>query len=378
MSCKITDVLNEQKRESMEANIYCVIMAGGKGNRLWPLSQTMIPKQFLDLVGVGKTILQMTYERFRTICSPEHFVVVTNESYLSLVKAQLPELPEKNILCEPFRRNTSACIAYANAFIKQQDKDAITIVTPSDHLILNESLFVESVKTAASYAEKNQSLVTIGVKAYKPETAFGYIQIGDSIGKEYPMLNKVKTFTEKPNAEMAQVFYECGDFCWNTGVFVWSVAAIEREMTKYLPNVQSQFDILDALPVSHWTREAVERAYEECENISIDYGVMEKARNVYVQQTDAAWSDLGSWDALYEQGRKDKKGNAVLSGKAIIQKSEECLVHVDANRFCILEGLKDYMVVERGDVLIICPKSSGNSSWKYAADIKLKLTESSN
>ena len=358
-------------------NIYCVIMAGGQGSRLWPLSQMELPKQFVDLTGVGKTMLQLTYERFRTICEPDHFVVVTNKNYVGLAHEQLPEMPAENILCEPFRRNTAACIAFATLFIKQKDPDVIEIVTPSDQLIINEKMFIENAMAGVEYAGAGDNLITIGVKAYKPETAFGYIQVGSPVSEQFPTINKVKTFTEKPNEEMAQVFYECGDFCWNSGVFIWSVRAISDALTKFLPNIQKQFDALDKLPSSYWTEQTVSRIYEECENVSIDYGVMEKAQNVFVVQTDAQWSDLGSWDALYEQGEKDARQNVVVNGKAIIYDSDRCLIHVSNDKYCIIDGLQDYMIVDQEDILLICPRTNGQKSWKYATELNLKLNNKS-
>lgn len=345
-------------------------MAGGQGSRLWPLSQQQMPKQFIDLTGVGKTMLQLTYERFRAICEPDHFVVVTSKEYKDLVAKQLPELPEQNILCEPFRRSTAACVAYANTFVKQKDSNAVLVVTPSDHLILNEQLFVDSVMSGVRFADTCEALVTIGVRAHKPETAFGYIQVGEPV-KGFSGLTKVKTFTEKPNKEMAQIFFECGDFCWNSGVFIWKLPSIERAMTKYLPNVQSQFDVLDTIPLSHWTDEAITRVYEECENISVDYGIMEKARNVYVQLTEAQWSDVGSWDAIYEQGDKDANGNSICGGNALLYDSKGCMVRVPDGHYCVVDGLENYMVVEQGNVIIVCPRDKAGSTWRYATDINV-------
>lgn len=356
------------------SQLYCTIMAGGQGTRLWPLSRQAAPKQFLDLMGLGRTMLQMTYDRFRTLCTNDHIIVVTNEIYRDLVHQQLPDIPESNIITEPFRRNTAPCIALATGFIKQKDPNATIIVTPSDHLIMSENLFVESVKIAANFAMNNEdALITIGVRANRPETAFGYIQVGNTVGGEYKMLNQVKTFTEKPNAEMAKVFYECGEFCWNTGVFVWTVKSIESALSKYLPNIQAQFDVLDSIPTSHWTEETIRTVYNECENISIDYGVMEKARNVYVQQTEALWADLGSWHAVYEQANLDDKHNAILSGNAIMDNAEGCVVHIPAGKTCIVDGLNDYMIVERDGVLLICPKEKGQDTLNYKAEMKARI-----
>ena len=354
----------------MSDNVFCTIMAGGTGTRLWPLSQPGMPKQFLDLVGIGQTMLQMTYNRFRALCRPENFVVVTLEEYKDLVRRQLPDVPEANILCEPFKRNTAACVAYANAYIRQKSDGATVIVTPSDHLILNESLFIDNVKNAVAYASTRDVLLTVGVRAHRPETAFGYIQVGDRVADSDDGINQVRTFTEKPNAEIAQVFYECGDFCWNTGVFIWTTSSADKALRTHLPNLQAAFDALDTMPVSHWTPEAVRKVYDECESVSIDYGVMEKAHNVCVSLTEALWSDLGGWDAIYEQSSKDVNQNAILSGRVMAQKSEGCLINVDKGRTCIVVGLKDYMVVQRGDITLICPRQQGPTSWKYTAELK--------
>ena len=330
-----------------------------------------MPKQFLDLMGLGRTMLQLTYDRFRNICEPSHFVVVTNERYKTIVHEQLPDVPLENILCEPFRRNTAPCIAFANAFIKQRDSDAIVIVTPSDHLITSENLFIESINTGIRFvSESDDTLLTIGVRAHRPETAFGYIQVGDTISDQYKLLNNVKTFTEKPNEEMAKIFYDCGEFCWNTGVFIWRVSSIERALSKYMPNVQSQFDALDAIPSSHWTKESITRVYEECENVSIDYGVMEKARNVYVQQTEALWADLGSWDSIYEQASKDDFDNALIEGNAILKDSKGCLVRIPKEKTVIADSLNNYVIIERDGVIFICPRDKAHASWKYKAEMK--------
>ena len=350
------------------SNIYCVIMAGGRGSRLWPVSRSAKPKQFLDLINVGRTMLQLTYDRFCALCPPDHIIVVTNDDYLSYVIDQLPELPRKNILCEPIRRNTGPCIAFATSYIKQLCPDAVMVVTPADHYIINEDLFNNSVRAALSYAERSDDLVTIGVTASRPETAFGYIQVGEPIKGKEKNLFSVKTFTEKPNAEMAKVFYDCGEFCWNSGVFCWSVRTISEAIRMHMHNVKRLFEALDNLPISHWTHDILARIYEDCEQISIDYGVMEKAQNVAVELTEAAWTDLGAWDAIYESSEKDKHNNIVIGNKSVIKNSKGCLVHVSHNKTFIIDGLKDYMIVERGNVTLICPRANARNTWNYSAD----------
>lgn len=356
-------------------NVFCTIMAGGQGSRLWPLSLPSVPKQFLDLVGIGRTMLQLTYDRYRLICEPNHFVIVTNEEYADIVRQQLPEVPVENILCEPFRRNTASCIAFANTFIKQRNPQAISVVTPADHLILDNEQFIRSVRTSISFAEGNDALLTIGIKAHKPETTFGYIQFGEPLGDNYPQLYNVKTFTEKPNEEMAQIFYECGEFCWNSGVFVWTIKSIEKALSKYLPSVQSQFDGLSRIPFTSWNRDIIRHVYDECDNISIDYAVMERARNVYVTQSNAAWSDLGSWDAVYERAQKDRSRNAITSGRAILKESKGNLITLPSGKVCVAQGLNDYLIVDNNDILLICPRSKSRLASTFAAEIDAQIEE---
>ena len=358
----------------MKKDLYVVIMAGGQGSRLWPLSQTNTPKQFLDLVGIGKTMLQMTYMRFAEMCTPENFIVVTNSDYEDLVREQLPEVPRENILCEPFRKNTTTCIVYANTFIKQRNQDAIVIVTPCDHFILNEGSFLESIRQGLKFVkESGDVLLTVGVNAHRPETLFGYIQLGTKVKGENKSIYSVKTFTEKPNQEMAQLFYESGDFCWNTGVFVWRLSSIENALDMYMKGVRDLFIEMYQMPRSMWSPNIVKSIYNSCPNMSIDYAVMENARNVYVVQTDAIWSDMGSWDAVYDQNRRDDAENAILEGKVILKEAKGCLVRVPKKKMCIIEGLEDYMVIESDDVLLICPRSGGGASWKYVAEMEEKM-----
>ena len=347
---------------------FCVILAGGTGTRLWPLSQVAKPKQFLDIAGLGRTMLQLTYDRFAPICQPDHIVVVTLSDYRHLVEEQLPDVPKANILCEPFKRNTAAAIALASRFIAASDPDATLIVTPSDHLILNPDAFLSSVRCAVDYAQAHSDTVTIGVKASRPETAYGYIQVGEHVDDNSSVM-RVKTFTEKPNPDMAQVFFDCGDFCWNSGVFVWRRDVIDSAMIDFVPSLSQAFDRLPP-SASDWTDDSVRSVYEQCETISVDYAVLEKARNVVVCLTSALWSDIGGWDALYEQKAKDNEGNAIVSGNALLRNSRGCLVSADPGSVCVLEGLEDYMVVQRGGITIVCPRGSGGSLWRYSAELK--------
>ena len=350
---------------------FCVILAGGTGTRLWPLSQEYKPKQFLDLAGVGRTMLQLTYDRFRPIFTPDRFIVVTLAAYRHIVEEQLPDVPRDHILCEPFKRNTAAAISFAASLVKQVDPMSTMVVTPSDHLILNDEVFVATVNEAVEYAASNPDIVTIGIKASRPETAYGYIQVGDKApDAKRDTVRSVKTFTENPNAEMAQLFFDCGDFCWNSGVFVWRTEVIEHAMRKFMPSVLSPFDALDALPVSKWDDDVIRSVYEQCDTISVDYAVLEKAQNVVVCMTSALWSDLGGWGSIYDQNVKDSNGNAVVSGNALLKDTSGCLVHVDGGSVCVVEGLKDYMVIQRAGVTLVCPRARGESVWRYASEIK--------
>lgn len=347
---------------------FCVILAGGTGTRLWPLSQVARPKQFLDIAGLGRTMLQLTYDRFLPICQPDHIVVVTQSDYRRFVEEQLPDVPKSNILCEPFKRNTAAAIYLASRFIAASGPDSTLIVTPSDHLILNPDAFLSTVRCAVDYAQTHPDIVTIGVKASRPETAYGYIQVGEHV-VDSPSVMRVKTFTEKPNSDMAQVFFDCGDFCWNSGVFVWRRDVIDSAMRDFVPSLCQAFDKLPR-NAADWADDAVRSVYELCETISVDYAVLEKAQNVVVCLTSALWSDIGGWDALYEQKIKDNDGNAIVSGNAILRNSHRCLVSADAGSVCVLEGLDDYMVVQSDGVVIVCPRGSGGSLWRYSAEIK--------
>lgn len=358
----------------MSDNLYCVILAGGTGSRLWPLSRPARPKQFLDILGVGRTMLQLTYERYLKICPPERFVVVTLDEYRPLVEEQLPSVPLANILCEPFKRNTAASIAFAGAFLKQVAKDAIMMVTPSDHLIMDNDVFVSSVLSAADFVQSDDRLMTIGIKAFRPETAYGYIQVGGRLaGSDENPVHAVKTFTEKPDADMANTFFECGDFCWNSGVFIWKRETIENALRRYAPTLQQAFDVLDTIPVSRWTDGALRSAYEQVETISVDYAVMEKARNVAVCLTRATWSDIGGWGAIYEQSAKDQAGNAVVNGNAYLKDTTGCLIHAERDKRVVVDGLKDYMVVVRDGVTLICPLSRGAQAWRYASELKAEM-----
>jgi mannose-1-phosphate guanylyltransferase len=352
-------------------------MAGGVGSRFWPLSKTSAPKQFLDILGTGKSLLRQTYERFLPICSPENFLIVTSSEYLTKVMEQIPEIDQSQVLLEPFRRNTAPCIAFANSVIRSKSKtNARIVVTPADHLIVNESEFIKSIEKGLAFVEENKALLTLGIKPHRPETGYGYIQIGKEVGPSYPNFNIVKTFTEKPNLEIAKVFFESGEFFWNSGIFLWSLNSIDQAFEESLPEVQTMFKALDSKIGTEEEQKAIHNTYVECKNISIDYGVMEKAKNVYAQTVNFGWSDLGTWTSLYEYSTQDPNGNAAICGNTILYDTKDSIVNVPTGKIAIIQGLNDYIIVDSGDALLICPKSNEQQIRQFTSDIKTEFGDS--
>jgi mannose-1-phosphate guanylyltransferase len=344
-------------------------MAGGIGSRFWPLSKSTTPKQFLDILGMGKSLIRQTYERFLPICPKENFLVVTSSDYKNLVLREIPELKEDQVLQEPFRRNTAPCIAYANAYIRSQRENATIIVTPADHLIINEDAFIQSIEQGIEFTNKNEVLLTLGIKPHRPETGYGYIQIGKS-KTETPSFKKVKTFTEKPNAELAKIFFESGEFFWNSGIFIWTLTAIEQAFEKHLPDIQQLFKDLNDKIGSNSEQKRLTQIYTECKNISIDYGIMEKANNVYVQTVNFGWSDLGTWSSLYEYSAQDINENAIINGKVLLYDTQKSIINVPKDKVAIIKGLDNYIVVDSGTELLICPKTNEQQIKQFTTDIK--------
>src|ERR1700744_1373842 len=356
----------------MNKNYYAIIMAGGIGSRFWPISRTSHPKQFIDILGTGKTLIQNTYDRFLKICPKENIYVVTNDIYTGIVKKQLPDMGDHQILTEPVMRNTAPCVAYGSFKIENLNPDAAIVVAPSDHLILDEATFISTIEKSLEVASKNDCLITLGIKPSRPDTGYGYIQFTDSvIDGDF---HKVKTFTEKPTLEIAKTFLQSGDFLWNAGIFVWSAKAIVEAFSNYLPEMHEIF----AEARSHYNtdteRSHVNQAYMQCTNISIDYGIMEKADNVYVLPSEFGWSDLGTWASIYELSDKDYVGNAVIpSEKVIMYDSSNCMVNVPGEKLVILSGLHDYIVVESNNSLLICPRDQEQGIKQIVADVKQKF-----
>jgi len=348
-------------------------MAGGAGTRFWPISRNSYPKQFIDFLGTGKSLLQMTVQRFLPIVPLENIYIVTSETYRDIIRRQLPELNEDQILLEPFRRNTAPCIAYANYRIKQRDPKANVVVTPSDHLIPDEKVFVEHMKSALECAENNAWLLTLGIHPTRPETGYGYIQYDEN--NRYmpdPRISKVKIFTEKPQLELAKQFLESGDFLWNAGIFVWQLPTILQAFERHLPEIDMLFQSIEQDLGTEREQESIHRIYEECTSISIDYGVMEKAENVSVLASDFAWSDLGTWTALYEQIKTPEQRNALVEpGNIFTYNTENCIITAPKETVVVAEGLADYVVAVTDNAVLICRKSEEQNIRQFVADVQI-------
>ncbi len=349
----------------MNKNLFVVLMAGGVGVRFWPYSRNSKPKQFLDVLGTGKTLLQSTFDRFLPICPPENIYVVTHEEHAALVKEQLHQLGDDQILAEPMRKNTAACIAYASSKIMLKNPDAVVVVTPSDHLIMMEEEFQDIIKKAADQAKSQDKLITLGIPPTRPETGYGYIQYHT----EKSFIKKVKTFTEKPELSLAKKFLESGDFVWNSGIFIWGVQAINNAFHQYLPEMSEVFDDIRAKLGTPEEKEAILGAYAQCKNISIDYGIMEKAQNVYVCLGTFTWSDLGSWASIHEISEKDENNN-VINANAHTYETRNCIVKGSPDKLIVVQGLNGYLVGEFGNVIIVCEKDKEEQFRRFVNDVK--------
>jgi mannose-1-phosphate guanylyltransferase len=350
---------------------YVEIMAGGIGSRFWPVSRTNLPKQFLDILGTGHTLIQQTFNRFARMLPKENIYVVTSNEYIGLVKEQLPELPVENILGEPFRKNTAPCIAYVSMKIQAKDPEASMIVAPADHLIMDETKFLEVTEKALGFVNHLNALITIGIKPTYPNTGYGYIQ--HEALEATPSIYKVRTFTEKPNKELAKTFMASGDFLWNSGIFVWRVNCIVDAFKKYLPEMHELFYAEREKLNTEEENGAIEEIYPQCVNISIDFGVMEKADNVYVIPSEFGWSDLGTWNSAWENMHRDYLDNAVAGDHVMIIDATKCMVHEQQDKLVILQGLDDFIVVDTKDVLLICHKDKEQEIKDYVAEVKRNL-----
>lgn len=343
-------------------------MAGGIGSRFWPMSRTSYPKQFLDILNVGKTLIQQTYERYSKFVPKENIYIVTSQDYVELVKKQLPHIHIENIISEPSRKNTAPCIAYIAFKLMKKDPKAVMIAAPSDNLILDTDEFIKTATKALNFVGHINAFVTIGIKPTYPNTGYGYIQ-HDTI-EAAPDIHKVKTFTEKPNEELAKAFIASGDFLWNAGIFTWKVSNIITAFEKHLPEMYEVFAAEKDKFNTPEEAEAIEQIYPQCTNISIDFGIMEKADNVYVIPASFSWSDLGTWNSAWDNMEKDYFGNAVSGNSVMVVDANNCMVHVPDNKLVLLQGLHDYIIVDTKDVLLICKKDQEQEIKEYVAEVK--------
>lgn len=354
----------------MNKNNYCVIMSGGIGSRFWPASREAKPKQFLDFFGTGKSLIRLTFERFKSIVPAENIFIVTNDTYKELTHKELPELSENQILTEPMRRNTAPCVAFASYHIQALNPDANIIVAPSDHLIVNEAEFTRLINESLEFVEKHSTLLTLGILPNRPETGYGYIQMSD---EALDGVTKVKVFTEKPNLELAKVFYESGEFLWNSGIFIWNTKAILEALRLHLPEVTNIFDKgLDKFGTEK-EKLFIDEVYTFCPNISIDYGIMEKASNVYVKAANFGWSDLGTWGSLYEISDKDDMGNVTVGAETLLYDSTDNIITLPKDKLAVIQGLEGYIVVESDGVLLICKKDEEQRIKEFVTDAKIKF-----
>ncbi len=339
-------------------NNHLVIMAGGVGSRFWPMSTAECPKQFIDVLGVGKTLLQMTVERFGKLIAPENIWVVTNQSYANIVREQLPDMPADHILCEPCRRNTAPCIAYVSWRIKSNDPKANIVVTPSDHIVMNTEEFQRIVQACMTFTADTDAIVTLGIKPTRPETGYGYIQADPaSSSPRNKEIFRVDSFREKPDLKTAKQYISKSNYFWNAGIFIWNVNTIVNAFRIYQPSMARIFESM--LPVYGTAREqeVVNEKFPECESISVDYAIMEKAEEIFVCPSDFGWSDLGTWGSLLQQSHKDLYGNACIGQDVQMIESHNCIVHTTQEKKVIVQGLDGYIVAEKNDTLLICKLS---------------------
>lgn len=353
-------------------NNYCVIMAGGVGSRFWPMSTPQKPKQFLDVLGIGKSLLQMTFERLCNIAPKENIFIVTNEGYVDLVKEQLPSIEINRILTEPKRKNTAPCIAYAAAKIYDLNPNATLVVAPSDHLILKEEKFTAIINIAIQQANSDERLVTLGIQPSRPDTGYGYIEfeeVGDMIGGE---VKEVKHFREKPNKELAEIFVKAGNFYWNSGIFIWKASSILNALKKFNNSLYELFSPENGFYNTNNEQEKVNQCFHVCEDISIDFAVMENAKNVDVVLANFDWSDLGTWGSLYTHLDKDYNGNAVIGEHVHMINSSNCIVNLPSDKLALIEGMNNYIIVESDNMLMILNKSDEQNIKEYMFALKEK------
>ena len=337
---------------------HIVIMAGGIGSRFWPMSTTECPKQFIDVLGVGRSLLQLTYDRFQGICLPENIWIVTNKKYLELCREQLPDVPTENILLEPCRRNTAPCIAYVSWRIKTNNPKANVVVTPSDHIVTDTVEFQRVITSCLKFTGETDAIVTLGMKPNRPETGYGYIQADLSVSSpRNKEIFRVDSFREKPDIETAKKYIQQNNFFWNAGVFIWSVSTIVNAFRVYQPAISKVFEGMEHIYGTPEEQENIDKCYPECENISVDYAIMEKAEEIFVCPANFGWSDLGTWGSLVEQSKKDLYGNSLIGNDIRLYDSHNCIVHTMNEKQVIIQGLDGYIIAENDNRLLICKLS---------------------
>lgn len=351
----------------MEQNRFCVIMCGGVGSRFWPYSRTALPKQFIDFLGTGRSLLQLTVDRLQNIVPAENIIMLTNEQYSSIIQEQLPQIKPEQILLEPARRNTAPCNAWAAWHIKAMNPNAKIMVAPSDHLILKQHDFEESVIRAFEFIEQNDAIVTFGVKPSRPETGYGYIQEGEAVDEFF---SKVKTFTEKPTKEFANLFLESGEFYWNSGMFFWGVDTIINAMRTHAPEIADVFDRGNEIYGTSEEQDFINKNYATCPNISIDYAVMEKSPSVFVEKVDFGWSDLGTWGSVYDNSPKNRDGNVTPNTRVLAFDSHNNVVAARGDKLVVVSGLNGYIVADTPDALLIVPVKDEQKIKNYVNEAK--------
>ena len=352
-----------------KVNNHLVIMAGGVGSRFWPMSTVERPKQFIDVLGVGRSLLQLTYDRFRDICSPEHVWVVTNRIYADLVKEQLPDIPVQNILLEPCRRNTAPCIAYVSWRIKSKDPKANVVVTPSDHIVVHEDEFRRVIRMCMAFTAETDAIVTLGMKPNRPETGYGYIQ-ADLSGSSprNKEIFRVDSFREKPDLKTAETYIRQNNYFWNSGIFVWSISTIVNAFRIYQPTMSKIFESMLKIYGTDQEQEYIDQIYPECENISVDYAIMEKTEEIFVCPADFGWSDLGTWGSLLSHSKHDLYGNALIGDNIAVFDTHNCIIHATEARKVVVQGLDDCIVAEKDGTLLICKLSEEQRIKQFSAE----------
>jgi mannose-1-phosphate guanylyltransferase len=350
-------------------NNYAIIMAGGIGSRFWPFSTAEKPKQFLDILGMGKSLIQLTFDRLAKVCPPENIYVVTNNKYADLIHEQLKDIPTDNVLFEPVRRNTAPCVAYGCYKIHDKNPNAKILVAPSDHLIIKEVEYIDQIKKAFKICTSNNILVTLGITPTRPDTGYGYIQATEDSLEGFNELKKVKTFTEKPDKELAQIFFESGDFSWNSGMFIWSSKSIVESFEQNMNEIHLLFESGFGKFSTKNESDFINEIYAQCVNISVDYAILEKANNVYVLPCDIGWTDLGTWGSLHDKVKKDENQNAVVGKSVKTYHCKNMMISNSTDKLVVIDGLEDYIVVNSASALLICKKEDEQKIKQFVNDL---------